>query len=316
MSVHLRAVTSAGVYIGQNNDPVGSVNPVISGVTGHNALGTMVIAGTFTLPITSVTVDGVAYAVTGTPTTIEVQATVPKGGIEMGAAVDLVVTDSIGASDPFSTVMSPPIGSSFVIMSVDYASLPATSILFLAGPSISDMVIGDMVVYANESGGETIVLNTLGEIAAVMAAGDYSTNVYLLDASDSYAAGITGTVSFSIAVEGPDAFSFDAVFGAELSTVTESSIETITGNGTGFAISSGGADYRIDGGTYVTAAGTINPGQTVQMRQTSSGSFSTTVTVTLTIDTEESDFNVTTKPDPSATAPGGTGLSLRLGLGL
>lgn len=175
-----------------------AVPPVISGVTGHNALGTMTVSGSFTLPITSVSVDGVAYTVTGTPTVTEVQATVPKGGIEMGAAVDLVVVDAGGVSVPFSTVMTPPVGSSFVIMSVSYANLPETSILFLGPPTISGMLPGDIVVYENESGGETIVLNSLGVVAAEMAVGDYMTDVYLLDASDSYAAGVTGEVSFSI----------------------------------------------------------------------------------------------------------------------
>lgn len=116
--------------------------------------------------------------------------------------------------------------------------------------------------------------------------------------------------------DGPDPFSFDLVFGAELSTLTESSIETITGFGTGFTISSAGAEYRIDSGTYVTTAGTIDPGQTVQMRQTSSPSFATLTTVTLTIDTEVANFNVITKADPSVSPSGELRLALAIGIGL
>jgi hypothetical protein len=69
----------------------------------------------------------------------------------------------------------------------------------------------------------------------------------------------------------PDAFSFATQTGVELNTVIESNVITPAGYNTAVAVVAGpGASYRIDGGAWTTASGTINPGQTLQTRHTSS----------------------------------------------
>jgi hypothetical protein len=97
----------------------------------------------------------------------------------------------------------------------------------------------------------------------------------------------------------PNAFSFTSQTGIAPSTVVTSNTITPTGYNAATAISvSAGGSYSINGGAFVTTSGTLNPGQTVAVRQTSSASNSTTTTVTLTIGGVAGSYAVTT------TAPG------------
>ena len=115
---------------------------------------------------------------------------------------------------------------------------------------------------------------------------------------------------------GVNPFSFDSVFGATRSTVYESNIETITGFSSPFDISITGGEYRIDGGAYTSANGSIASGQTVQIRLTSSANYSTVVTSVLNIDGTIEGYSVFTEGDPNAKAEGSNRLAIRLGLGL
>ena len=56
-----------------------------------------------------------------------------------------------------------------------------------------------------------------------------------------------------------------------------------------------GGSYSINGGAFVTTAGTISPGQSVAVRQTSSASYGTMTTATLTIGGVSGTFQVTTR---------------------
>lgn len=53
--------------------------------------------------------------------------------------------------------------------------------------------------------------------------------------------------------------------------------------------------YRKNGGTYTSVAGTVNNGDTLQVMATSSASFNTKITATLTVGDYSADFDVTTK---------------------
>jgi hypothetical protein len=92
----------------------------------------------------------------------------------------------------------------------------------------------------------------------------------------------------------PDAFSFADVTDADLSTVYVSDSQVITGMDAGTAISITDGEYRIDGGAWASGAGTINPGQTLELRQTSSGTPETKTTATVTVGTVAVDWDVTT----------------------
>jgi hypothetical protein len=96
--------------------------------------------------------------------------------------------------------------------------------------------------------------------------------------------------------ETPVAFSFTAVTNAEISTLYASNIVTITGITGLVDISIVGGEYRINGGAWTSAAGTITNGQTAQVRRTSSASYSTLVAATLTVGTVSGAYNITTRP--------------------
>jgi len=92
----------------------------------------------------------------------------------------------------------------------------------------------------------------------------------------------------------PDPFDFIDISDAELSTVYESNIVTITGLGAPSPTTITGGEYRINGGAYTSAAGNVSNGQTVQVRQTSSATEDTTTSTTLTIGGVDGIFNVNT----------------------
>jgi hypothetical protein len=79
-----------------------------------------------------------------------------------------------------------------------------------------------------------------------------------------------------------------------LSTVVTSNAITVSGINTAVAISIAGGQYSINGGAYTSAAGTVNNGDTVTVRLTSSGSYSTSVNAILTIGELTDTFVVTT----------------------
>ena len=92
----------------------------------------------------------------------------------------------------------------------------------------------------------------------------------------------------------PDAFSFTDQTGVGLSLVVESNTINVGGINTGASISITGGEYKIGAGTYTSAEGAVNDGDTVTVRQTSSGSFSTTTDTVLTIGGVSDTFSVTT----------------------
>lgn len=104
----------------------------------------------------------------------------------------------------------------------------------------------------------------------------------------------------------PDAFdTFTDQFNVATSTVRTSNSVTPAGYDTGSPISVSGGEYDLDNaGAWTSTPGTINPGQTVRLRHTSSGSASTTVTTTVTIGGVAATFESTTA---SAGGSGNTG---------
>ena len=97
----------------------------------------------------------------------------------------------------------------------------------------------------------------------------------------------------------PDAFTFVDQSGASVNpgtTITSAAV-TITGINAAAAISVSGAassSYSINGGAFTSVAGTVTNGQTVQVRHTSSASFSTATDTTLTVGGVSDTFTSTT----------------------
>lgn len=100
-------------------------------------------------------------------------------------------------------------------------------------------------------------------------------------------------------------FSFAPLVGVPLSTVEVSNTILVGGNDYPVAISitgDTGLGYSINGGAFTSSAGTVNSGDTVQVRVTSSGSNTTLTSCTLTIDGQSATFDVTTQAAGNFTA--------------
>ena len=105
----------------------------------------------------------------------------------------------------------------------------------------------------------------------------------------------------------PDAFSLTDQTGVERSTLTESDIIQITNMDDGVAISisgDGSPGYRIcadatcsDAPDYTATAGTINNGNYLQLRLTSSDQYETALAATITIGDAGNQWTVTTRPN-------------------
>ncbi|MGB5217861.1 MAG: CFI-box-CTERM domain-containing protein [Smithella sp.] len=92
----------------------------------------------------------------------------------------------------------------------------------------------------------------------------------------------------------PEAFIFTDQTGVAMSTTVTSNTITVTGIDTAAPVSITGGTYAINGGNYTSASGTVNDGDTVNVRQTSSENYATKTDTTLTIGGVSDTFSVTT----------------------
>ena len=93
----------------------------------------------------------------------------------------------------------------------------------------------------------------------------------------------------------PDPFSFNSISRAQLLAIQESNTVTITGINVPVNISVQNGEYRINGGSYQSLTGTINNGDTIQVRHVSSSRRRGTVTTTLTIGNVSATFTSRTR---------------------
>lgn len=107
------------------------------------------------------------------------------------------------------------------------------------------------------------------------------------------------TVSEVASDSTPDEFAFAPVGGAEPSQAYTSDAQTITGMSAGTEILISGDDspeYRINGGAWTAYAGTMDPGDTIEIRARSAAAFSATSTVEVTIGTVTREWVISTRP--------------------
>lgn len=116
---------------------------------------------------------------------------------------------------------------------------------------------------------------------------------------------ISAQFSVLLADSSPDPFTFTAQTEVMRSSIIYSNTVTITGIDMATPISITGGYYRIDGGAWTQAAGTINLNQTLQLYVMSSASYSATTTATVTVGDYSPGFSVTT--DAYSTGGGGGG---------
>nr|MDH4458974.1 choice-of-anchor Q domain-containing protein [Nevskia sp.] len=125
--------------------------------------------------------------------------------------------------------------------------------------------------------------------------GDVNTTTLTLGA-DGVLSGTSASFSSTTrdAVVVPDAFSFGDITGVERGSQPTSTSITITGIEAAVTVSVDIGEVSINGGAF-GSGGTIEPGQTVQVRHTASASFASTVTSTVTIGGVQGTFSSTTR---------------------
>jgi hypothetical protein len=111
----------------------------------------------------------------------------------------------------------------------------------------------------------------------------------------------------------PDQFTFVDQSGVALSSEITSAAITVTGIDAAAAITITGGTYDINSsGTFTSDAGTVNNGDTVRARGTSSDQYLTGVDVVVTIGGVSDTFTITTRAEP-AEEGGGINAQPRLG---
>ncbi len=95
----------------------------------------------------------------------------------------------------------------------------------------------------------------------------------------------------------PDPFSFDDVTNAELNTSYLSNAIMITGINVAVSVSIVDGEYRVNGGSWTTTAGSIIEGDVIEVQRNSSAMFSTMVSAVLTVGNVSDSFGITTKAD-------------------
>lgn len=95
----------------------------------------------------------------------------------------------------------------------------------------------------------------------------------------------------------PDAYAFTPIVDAELDTLYESNVVTPTGYNIPIPISAGAYEYRLNGGAWTNVDGTMNPGDSLQVRRNSSPDYETEVIATTDAGGVTADFSITTKEE-------------------
>ncbi|MBU0653772.1 MAG: pre-peptidase C-terminal domain-containing protein [Gammaproteobacteria bacterium] len=117
-----------------------------------------------------------------------------------------------------------------------------------------------------------------------------NTTLTIGDVSDTF----SSTTLANPADTTPDAFSFTDKTGVNLASLIESDTVTVSGINSPSPVSVSGGEYRINGGAYTSAAGTVSNGDSLQVRHLSSSLSKTVTNSTLTIGGVSGTFNSTT----------------------
>src|SRR5688572_1882320 len=96
----------------------------------------------------------------------------------------------------------------------------------------------------------------------------------------------------------PDAFSLTDQTGVAVSSTITSAPITVTGIDAASAITVTGGTYSINAEAFTADAGTVNVGDTVRARHTSSASYLTATNTVITIGGVSDTFTSTTRSDP------------------
>ena len=188
----------------------------------------------------------------------------------------------------------------------------------------SDLPLNTWTHIAGTSDGSTLKLFINGKLAAtaagkigaentaplkIGAAGTCGTYLFggLIDEVEFFNRALSDLEISTLAGTKPDVFSFTDQTNVAPSTVATSTLDiTVTGITNAAAISIAGCtgtncEYKINGNDWASTAGTVNNGDTVSVRQTSSAGYSTQTDLVLNIGGVTDTFIVTTMAIPQHT---------------
>lgn len=94
----------------------------------------------------------------------------------------------------------------------------------------------------------------------------------------------------------PAPFAFNNVANVAVNQLCYSNVITPTGYDSRALVTSVGCEYSINGGAWTSLSTFISPGQTIQIRATASGNWSTDRSVSISIDTTSTTWNILTGP--------------------
>jgi hypothetical protein len=204
------------------------------------------------------------------------------------------------------------------------ARITLSSLTLLEG-SAADTLIGALSTSGTTGTPSFTLTNTAGNKAKITGsnllagatATDYETaTTFTVTVSVS---GVTPTITdtqFTIFVLNvvedttPAAFSFTDVTNASLSTVYTSNAITVSGVDGASTVTVTGGTYSINGGAYTSSAGSAVSGDTITVRGTSSGSYSTAVNVVLSVGGNVTAATTDTYTITTMADPGGGGSSV------
>jgi hypothetical protein len=231
----------------------------------------------------------------------------PKHG-----AATVLVTNGDDQDDTQAITISAVAGSDYVDVGTPNADPDLTP------DPLHDLVSGDQVRWTvTEMGFDQTDFTLNDDLTYEFTEGLPSVDLSYWDQSDQTWSDYE-TFTFGEVVEGdttPDAFSFSDQFGTATSATITSAAITVSGIDAASAITVSGGTYDINAsGSFTSDAGTVNNGDTVRARHTSSASYSTATNTTVTIGGVSDTFTSLTGSDPElATAhghaanPGGMG---------
>jgi hypothetical protein len=214
-------------------------------------------------------------------------ATLTIGGVNGAFSATTVAADTTPDAFSFTAQTGVALNAVGTSNTITVAGINAASAVSIAGGSYSINGGAYTAAAGSVNNGDTVTVRQT-------ASGSNSTTTTATLTIGGVSGAFNATTVAVVADTTPDAFSFTAQTGVALNAVVTSSTITVAGINAASAVSIAGGSYSINGGAYTAAAGTVNNGNTVTVRQTASASNSTTTTATLTIGGVNGAFNATT----------------------
>ena len=233
---------------------------------------------------------------------------------ERGAAVTTTVTVGDYSADFVSTTLADSIDTTpdafafatqYSVPRSNYAHSEAVTITGLGAPASLSVSNGEYSIDGGQtysSADSSISTGTRVQLRHVSSAEYGISTVTTLTIG-----GVEGSFeSITEAAPGdsePDAFTFTELSNAPLGASSESDVVYISGISVPVTVTVIGGEYRIAGGDYTAANGSIENGQSLQLRHTNSSDYAATTTTTVTVGGVSAAFNSTTEAEPLDTEP-------------